>query len=47
VITYDFYAGDHDSDWGEGTVCLVYSCDSEPDFLEIDQQFKAQFLGWA
>lgn len=47
MILYNFYAGDYDKEWGTGTVSIVYMMtDDESDYLEMDEQIKAQFLGY-
>ena len=48
MITYTFYAGTYDDLVEDrASVELVYWTKDEPDFFEIDEQIKAQFLGLA
>lgn len=46
MIEYKFLAGTHDEpSRGAASVSMVYWTVGEADFLGIDEQFVAQFLG--
>jgi hypothetical protein len=46
MIIFAFYAPATTLDPQGSSVCIEYTTGDEPDFLEIDDQIKAMFLGY-